>query len=331
MATSPKCNVGPDRGTVPVRRSSRAAGGSRSVHFGAIRRSHRLVVLSGVMAVAAFLAWPIAASAEVAAPPLATAANYAVIASSAITNTGATAINGSMAISPDTASSVTGFPPGAYTGTLITGPSAVAAQAETDLGTAYTDASTTTPFDNLTGTNLGGLTLDPGAYYFSSSAQLTGTLTLNGEGNTNPTFIFEIGSTLTTASAASVVLENGAGACAVFWQVGSAATLGTTTVFAGNIMAEASVTLNTGATIIDGRAMARTGAVTLDDNVITPPPASCVFAAATTTPTPTTTTPVTGTFGTTPNGVPLVLIALACLAVGILTTSTGFWVRRHRA
>jgi type VI secretion system secreted protein VgrG len=114
-----------------------------------------------------------AASAEVAAPPLATAANYAVIASSAITSTGASIVNGSMAISPDTASSVTGFPPGSYTGTLVTGPSAVAAQAETDLGTAYTDASTTTPYDNLTGSNLGGLTLDPGAYYFSSSAQLT--------------------------------------------------------------------------------------------------------------------------------------------------------------
>jgi hypothetical protein len=303
------------------------------VRFGAIKRSHRVVVISGITAVAVFLAWPVAASAEVAAPYLATAANYAVIASSAITNTGPTVVNGSIAISPSTASSVTGLAPidptgpGTYTGTLITGPSAVAAQAETDLGTAYTAASTTTPYDNLTGTDLGGLTLDPGAYYFSSSAQLTGILTLDGEGETNPTFIFEIGSTLTTASAASVVLEDGAGACAVFWQVGSSATLGTTTAFVGNIMAEASVTLTTGATIIDGSAMASTGAVTLDDNVITPPPTSCVFAAATTT----TTTPITGAFGTTPNGLPLVLIALACLTVGILTTSTGFWVRRHRA
>ena len=225
------------------------------------------------------------------APTLGTAANYAVMGATAITNTGPTVVNGNLAISPGGSSSVTGFPPGVVTGATDMA-NADAVQAQTDLVGAYNDAAAETTTVNLTGTNLGGLILTPGTYTFDSSAQLTGTLTLDGQGSTNATFIFQIGSTLTTASNSTVALINGAGACAVFWQVGSSATLGTTTDFQGTIMALTSITMNTGATIgvggigHGGRALAMNGALTLDSNVITPPPAGCAFAAAPT-PTPT--------------------------------------------
>jgi hypothetical protein len=125
-----------------------------------------------------------------------------------------------------------------------------------------------TPTSTLTGTNLGGLVLTPGVYFFASSAQLTGTLTLNNLGNPNALFVFQIGSTLTTASGSSVIFTNSLADRNVFWQVGSSATLGTTTGFEGNILALTSITLNTGATIGCGSALARNGAVTLDSNVI---------------------------------------------------------------
>jgi len=125
---------------------------------------------------------------------------------------------------------------------------------------------------NLTGTDLGGLTLASGVYKFNSSAQLTGTLTLDAQHNNNAFWVFQIGSTLTTAPGSSVVLSNlgtnDGRDDGVYWQVGSSATLDTTTAFEGNILALASITLNTGATIANGRALARNGAVTLDDNVI---------------------------------------------------------------
>jgi hypothetical protein len=126
------------------------------------------------------------------------------------------------------------------------------------------------PTMNLTGTDLGGLTLKPGVYFFASSAQLTGTLTLNDMGNANAQFVFQIGSTLTTATDSAVVTENGGsmGGANVIWQVGSSATLDTGTAFEGHILAYASVTLNTGATIINGSALAETGSVTFDDNQI---------------------------------------------------------------
>jgi len=137
----------------------------------------------------------------------------------------------------------------------------------------------------LTGQDLGGLTLGPGVYRFDSSAQLTGILTLDGEGSSNPTFIFQMGSTITTASNSSVVLINGAGGCAVFWQVGSSATLGTGTQFQGTIMALASITATTGVTVgagggsNGGRLLALQAAVTMDTNVVVQPSAECIFAA----------------------------------------------------
>ena len=175
-------------------------------------RRFQVALAGGVGAAAATLLCSAGAVAAVSPPVLGTVVNYAVIGGSTITNTGATVINGGLALSPG--SSVTGGP--VVTGSSdINDPAAVTAQ--TDLSTAYTQAAASTPVTaNLTGQNLGGLILTPGIYSFSSSAELTGQLTLNGEGETNPTFIFQIGSTLTTASAARVVLEDGAGACSLF-------------------------------------------------------------------------------------------------------------------
>ncbi|MHB1559347.1 MAG: ice-binding family protein [Isosphaeraceae bacterium] len=207
---------------------------------------------------------------------LGTAGDFAVLAGSTVTNTGPSVIDGGdVGVSPGT--SITGFG-GAGNGTLLApytfhAGDALAAQAQTDLTTAYNAAAALTPTQVLTGQNLGGMTLTPGVYFFASSAQLTGTLTLdNNTNNPNAQFVFQIGSTLTTASGSSVVMT-GAGSsvpgCNVFWQVGSSATLGTTTAFEGHILAYSSITLNTGATILDGSALARTGAVTLDTNTIT--------------------------------------------------------------
>jgi type VI secretion system secreted protein VgrG len=153
---------------------------------------------------------------------------------------------------------------------------AVAKQAESDLTAAYNQAVGLAPNQNLTGQDLGGLTLLPGVYFFSSVAQLTGTLTLNDQGNPDAIFVFQIGSTLTTAANSSVQTindPNSASGISVFWQVGSSATLETGTAFEGNILALTSITAGNGATVLDGRLLAINGAVTLDDNTITAPPA----------------------------------------------------------
>ncbi len=192
---------------------------------------------------------------------LGTAGSYAVLAGSRVTNTGSTVITGNLGLSPG--SSVTGFPPGIVNGTTNIG-NAAAIQTQTDLTTAYNAAAGLTPTGTLTGQNLGGLTLTPGVYFFGSSAQLTGPLTLNAQGDPNALFDFQIGSTLTTASGSDVDVINGGKDANVFWQVGSSATLGTTTEFAGNILALTSITLNTGASIQCGSALARNGAVTMD-------------------------------------------------------------------
>jgi hypothetical protein len=209
--------------------------------------------------------------------PLGTAQNFTVLGGSTVTNTGPTVVSGNLGVSPG--SSVTGFPPGIVIGTIHAA-DAVSAQAQSDLTIAYNTAAGLPCNTDLTGQDLGGLTLTPGVYCFSTSAQLTGTLTLDMQGNPNAFFLFKIGSTLTTASASSVVVINGGGATCVtnlFWQVGSSATLGTGSSFMGNILALTSITLTTAAGV-NGRTLARNGAVTLDTNsvarcaVLGPPP-----------------------------------------------------------
>lgn len=198
------------------------------------------------------------------APPLGAADSFAVLGSSTVTNTGPTVVNGDLGVSPG--STVIGFPPGIVNGTIqIANAASLAAQ--NSIVTAYNSLAGQACDLDLSGTDLGGLTLTPGAYCFSTSAQLTGTLTLNALGNPGAVWVFQIGSTLTTASNSSVVFINGGQACGAFWQVGSSATLGTTTNFSGNILALASITLNTGATN-SGGLFARTGAVTLDSNTV---------------------------------------------------------------
>ena len=205
---------------------------------------------------------------------LGSADSFTALGGSTVTSTGNTILNGDLGVSPGTA--ITGFAfsltpgPGIVNGTTSVGGSAVTAQA--DVLTAYNILAGETPNQNLTGQDLGGFTLLPGVYHFDSSAQLTGMLTLDANNNPNARFDFLIGSTLTTASTASVLLINDAQAGNVFWQVGSSATLGTGTSFFGSILADQSITLNTG-TSVSGRALAMNGAVTLDDNVLTIPTA----------------------------------------------------------
>jgi type VI secretion system secreted protein VgrG len=213
---------------------------------------------------------------------LGSAQGFAVMAGSTVTNTGPTVVNGNLGVWPNI--SVTGFPPGIVAnGSMYLG-DGVAQQAWNDVSAAYGALAGMSFTQDLTGQNLGGMTLTAGVYMFSSSAQLTGTITLDAQGDPNAVFIFQIGSTLTTASAASVLNINGANGCNVYWQVGSSATLGTGTNFAGNILALASITLTTGTTITDGSALALNGAVTLDSNFITacpvPGPAASMVLAA---------------------------------------------------
>ncbi len=182
-----------------------------------------------------------------------------------MTNTGPSVINGDLGLYPGT--SITGFPPGVVNG-VIHDTDAVAMVAQADALTAYNVLAGLSPNQNLTGMDLGGMTLLPGTYKFNSSALLTGMLTLNFQGLSNQNIIFQIGSTLTTGSASSVLVINPGHNDNVYWQVGSSATLGTTTSFYGTIIALASDTLTTGATDNCGRVIALNGAVTLDTNTI---------------------------------------------------------------
>jgi len=217
-----------------------------------------------LLAAAAATCAPLAAQAGLV--DLGGAGSFAVLASTTVTNTGPSMIFGDVGVSPGTA--VTGFGPGMVSGGTIHSNDLTAATARTDAFAAYA-VLTALPFtQDLTGVDLGGQTLGPGIYRFSSSAQLTGTLTLDGQGQANPLFVFQIGSTLTTASAASIVHINGADPCDSYFQVGSSATLGTGTMFEGTIIALTSDTLTTGVNV-DGRVIALNGAVTLDTNNIT--------------------------------------------------------------
>lgn len=236
---------------------------NRSTHKKHIRSS--AAACAAALIVSALLATSWSTSGQTV--PLGTAEDFAILGGSTVTNTGATIITGNLGLSPG--SSVTGFPPGVVLNGAIHISDALANQAHADAFTAYTKLAGETPTANLTGMDLGGLTLTPGVYRFDSSAQLTGTLTLNNGGDSKAPFHFLIGSTLTTASNSLVLLLGGPDQN-IFWQVGSSATIGTGTRFVGSIVALTSITLTTGATL-DGRALAINGAVTLDSNNIQAP------------------------------------------------------------
>ena len=205
------------------------------------------------------------ASPALATPFLGTAQSFAVLGASTVTNTGSTTLWGDLGLYPGL--SITGLGSITQTG-AIHQTDAVAQQAQIDALTAYNVLAGQSVTSNLSGQDLGGLTLTPGIYFFSSSAQLTGTLTLTAQNDPNALFIFQIGSALTTASGSIVNMLNGGANDGVFWQVGSSATLGTSTVFAGNILANQSITLNTTAKILCGRVISLNAAVTMDTNTI---------------------------------------------------------------
>jgi hypothetical protein len=255
-------------------------------------RAASVATLTALFAVGLLVALVGGAQAASTAVPLGTAASFAVLAGAGVTNTGPTTLNGDLGTYPTT--TITGSASITITGTNHNGDS-VTQQAKTDLVTAYDNAAGQGPTSPIAA-DLGGQTLVPGVYNSASSIGLTGTLTLNAGGDPNAVFVFQAGSTLTTASGSSVSLTNGAQACNVFWVVGSSATIGTGSSFRGTVIALTSITLTTGATV-EGRVLARNGAVTLDTNTITRP--SCATPAATTAAATTATTSTTATTATT--------------------------------
>jgi hypothetical protein len=209
------------------------------------------------------------ASRPIARNPGGSAGTFSVLAGATVTNTGPTAISGgNLGVSPGTA--VTGFPPGSVLGGAIHAGDATSALAQVDLTAAFNDAAGR-PLPAGVPADIGGLTLGPGLYKPPSSLALGGSVILDGGGNTSSVFIFQIATTLTTSSSSQVILQNGARAANIFWQVGSSATLGTGSLFNGIIMAQASITLTTGVAF-NGRALARSGAVTMDATTLVSPP-----------------------------------------------------------
>jgi type VI secretion system secreted protein VgrG len=254
-----------------------------------------------------------------------------------VTNTGPTTIFGDLGVSPGSA--ITGFPPGSLTAGATHAADAVALQAQSDVTTAYDALAAQACTADVTGQDLGGKTLTQGVYCSTSSAQLTGTLTLDAQGNAAAVFIFKMVSTLTTASNSSVSVINGGTACNVFWQVGSSATLGTTTQFVGNILALTSIALQNNADVV-GRALARNGEVTMDTNNVTIQGCPGAPTAPTATPTGTPTVPGLPSTGGAPlqnGGFPWILVLVASvmgslgavvLVVSVLGLSAP--VRRRR-
>lgn len=230
------------------------------------RRIGRRPVALLVVALASLTMFASRGGAAEAPVGLGTAESFAILAGSTVTNTGPSVVSGDLGVSPGSA--VTGFPPGTVVNGIIHGPDAVATGAQADVNIAYNDAAGRSVSATVSA-DLGGQTLVSGVYRGSTLA-LTGTLTLDAQGDPNAVFIFQAGSTLITAPGSRVALVNGASACNVFWQVGSSATLDTNSVFVGTILALTSVTANTGA-LVTGRLLARNGAVTLDTNQVTRP------------------------------------------------------------
>lgn len=213
------------------------------------------------------LAAPAAAAQAAQAPVgLGTAGAYAVLGASTVTNTGPSVVNGDVGVAPGTA--IVGFPPGLVNGTSHAA-DAASAQAQADLTAAYGDAAGRTP-PALLPADAGGLFLTAGVHRRASALGLTGDVTLDAQGDPDAVFVLQAGA-LTASSDSSVQLTNRAQACKVFWVIETSATLGTDAAFAGDVFAQQSITMNTRATLL-GRALARSGAVTLDTNTIDVPP-----------------------------------------------------------
>jgi hypothetical protein len=248
-----------------------------------------LLAASSVAAATGLLVSAGTANAAAAPVGLGTAAAYSVLGGSTVTNTGTSVLAADLGVSPGTA--ITGFPPGIVGGTVHAA-DANAAQAQSDLTTAYNDAAGRAKTGDVSG-DLVGQTLVAGVYKSTDTLAISGTVTLNAQGDPSSVFIFQVASTLITATSSKVALINGAQACHVYWQIGSSATLGTTSIMVGSVMALTSVTVTTG-TVVQGRALARNGAVTLDNNVFQQP--GCNITTPTTTAaTTTTSTTSTGT------------------------------------
>ena len=224
-----------------------------------------LAASAKVVAVAPLVGLLSGISGALALPILSSAQNFAVLGAATVTNTGATTLTGDVGTYPG--ASITGLGSITLTGTVHMA-DAVAQQAQADATGAFVSLASLPFTQDLTGQDLGGQTLTPGVYRFQSSAQLTGTLTLDFEHLANQLFVFQIDSSLTTASGSAVNVVNGSSDSLVFFEVGSSATLGTGTVFAGNIIADQSITLNTSASILCGRAIALHAAVTMDTNTV---------------------------------------------------------------
>ncbi|RKR30144.1 ice-binding family protein [Arthrobacter oryzae] len=299
-------------------------------------RERRRTAAGAAIGAAALLAVAVAgqspAYAADAPVGLGTAAAYSVLGGTTVTNTGPTTLGGELGVNPGSA--ITGFRPGIAAGAIHRG-DAQALQAQSDLTTAYNDAAGRAATASVAG-DLVGKTLTPGVYKSSGPLAVSGALTLNGQGNPNSVFIFQVASTLTTASASHIVLTNSAQACNVYWQVASSATLGTASTFKGNILALTSITATTGTTV-QGRALARNGQVSLDTNVFTMPgcvtaSASAAGAAATTATAPPAVTPRTvsgrglniDTAAEAPNAGPA--IGTAAVATGLI----GAWMLTRR-
>jgi hypothetical protein len=257
-----------------------------------------------------------AAGPNATAPNLGTAASFAVLGSQTVTNTGASVATGHLGVSPGTA--ITGFPPGIVIGEIHSA-DAIALQAQSDVGVAYDDLAGQACNTELTGQDLGGLTLSPGVYCFASVAQLTGQLSLDAQGDPDAVWVFQIGSALNTSVESSVLMINGGNACNVFWQVGSSATLGVATSFAGTLAAFTSISIGNG-TSLSGRALARNGAVTMHANAVSLPPCSGPTPTATATPPEPTVTP-TGTIVATATNTPVATVT-ATLEPTVTPTGT---------
>jgi len=239
--------------------------GSGSEPVGERRLRRCRLEAAGLVCVVLLALASLSSTAQAASVALGAADSFAVLGGSTVTNTGSSVISGDLGVSPGTA--VTGFPPGTVIGGTIHANDGLAAQAQSALTTAYDDAKGRSSTATISA-DLAGRRLTPGVYTSASSLGLSGDLTLDAQGDPSAVFVFQAGSTLTVSSASRVLLIGGAQACNVFWQVGDSATIGSTSPFGGNILALNSITLTNGATL-NGRALARNGAVTLDTNTIT--------------------------------------------------------------